>query len=201
MTTEQLAAALSEPFEANEVKWKPAMVKNNRCLAMGYIDARVVQDRLDDVLGIAGWQTEYHQVGPDNFECRLSIRIDGQWVTKADVGSTSEQPDAGDRLKAAYSDALKRAAVAFGIGRYLYRLPSQWVDFDPVKKLITQLPQLPTWALPTAPDAAFRERITNAATLEALASLWDTIPAANRPQLLALKDARKQALALSNGSK
>jgi hypothetical protein len=40
-----------------------------------------------------------------------------------DVGGPSEQPDEGDRVKAAFSDALKRAAVKFGIGRYLYRLP------------------------------------------------------------------------------
>jgi hypothetical protein len=72
------------------------------------------------------------------------VRINGEWITRADVGSISDQPDAGDQLKAAYSDALKRAAVAFGIGRYLYRLPSQWVDYDPVKKQIASVPQLPT---------------------------------------------------------
>jgi hypothetical protein len=46
----------------------------------------------------------------------------------------SEQPDGGDRLKAAFSDALKRAAVKYGVGRYLYRLPSQWVDYDPQRR-------------------------------------------------------------------
>src|SRR5438094_5089004 len=65
-----------------------------------------------------------------------------------DVGGQSEQPDEGDRRKAAFSDALKRAAVKFGIGRYLYRLPAQWVDYDPVKKQLAQLPQLPAFALP-----------------------------------------------------
>src|SRR5262249_46259953 len=38
----------------------------------------------------------------------------------------------------------------FGIGRYLYRLPAQWVDYDPAKKQITQLPQLPAFAVPRA---------------------------------------------------
>jgi len=64
------------------------------------------------------------------------------------VGSPSEQPDGGDRLKAAFSDALKRAAVKFGIGRYLYRLPAQWVDYDPVKKQIAQVPQMPAFGIP-----------------------------------------------------
>ena len=50
--------------------------------------------------------------------CRLFVRIGGDWVGKEDVGSPSEQPDDGDKRKASYSDALKRAAVKFGIGRY-----------------------------------------------------------------------------------
>jgi hypothetical protein len=61
---------------------------------------------------------------------RLRCRIGGEWLTKVDVGGPSEQPDGGDRLKAAVSDAVKRAAVKFGVGRCLYRLPSQWVDHD-----------------------------------------------------------------------
>jgi hypothetical protein len=40
-------------------------------------------------------------------------------LTKVDVGGPSEQPDGGDWLKAAFSDALKRAAVKFGVGRHL----------------------------------------------------------------------------------
>ncbi|RTH01947.1 Rad52/22 double-strand break repair protein, partial [Thermus scotoductus] len=51
--------------------------------------------------------------------CRLTIL----GITKEDVGE-------GDSLKAAFSDALKRAAVKFGVSRYLYSLPSQWVDLD-----------------------------------------------------------------------
>src|SRR5207248_98234 len=66
------------------------------------------------------------------------------WVTKVDVGSPSEQPDEHDRVKAAFSDALKRAAVKFGVGRYLYRLPSTWCDYDPQKRQLRQLPSLPS---------------------------------------------------------
>src|SRR5207248_3090638 len=57
-----------------------------------------------------------------------------------------EQPDGGDRLKAAFSDALKRTAVKLGIGRYLYRLPQQWVDYDPAKKQFAMPPRLASWA-------------------------------------------------------
>jgi hypothetical protein len=150
-----ITAALAAPFEPKEVRFKPQMVKNNRALALPYVDARVVQDRLDEVLGVEGWQDEYQLLPDGSVSCKLRLLIGGQWITKMDVGSPSEQPDGGDRLKAAFSDALKRAAVKFGVGRYLYRLQSQWVDYDPVKKQFTQTPQLPAFALPQQkkPDA------------------------------------------------
>ncbi len=145
-----LTAALTAPFEPREVKFKPQMVKNNRCLAMAYIDARLVQERLDDVLGSENWEDLYKQLPDGSVMCRLRVKLGDRWVTKMDVGSPSEQPDQGDRLKAAVSDALKRAAVKYGIGRYLYRLSAQWVDYDPIKKQIVSPPQLPTFAIPKA---------------------------------------------------
>ncbi len=145
-----LTADLSAPFEPGEVKFKPQMVKQNRALAMAYIDARCVQDRLDDVLGVENWQDLYELLPDGSVMCRLKLRLGRRWITKTDVGSPSEQPDGGDRLKAAFSDALKRAAVKFGVGRYLYRLPAAWVDYDPVKKQFLSLPQLPAFAQPRA---------------------------------------------------
>jgi hypothetical protein len=143
-----LTAALAVPFEPREVKYKPQMVKNNRCLAMAYIDARLIQDRLDEVLGVENWEDAYRILPDGSVMCRLRCKLGDRWITKTDVGSPSEQPDGGDRLKAAFSDALKRAAVKFGIGRYLYRLPAQWVEYDPIKKQIAQVPQMPAFAIP-----------------------------------------------------
>jgi hypothetical protein len=143
-----IAEALSAPFEAKEIKFKPHMIKNNRALAMAYIDARLIQDRLDSVLGVENWQDNYEILPDGSVMCRLKLKLGARWIVKTDVGSPSEQPDLGDRLKAAFSDALKRAAVKFGVGRYLYRLPPQWVNYDPVKKQLSQLPQLPQSALP-----------------------------------------------------
>jgi hypothetical protein len=139
---------LAVPFDPAEVKWKTQSVKGNRALAVAYIDARVVMDRLDSVAGPDGWQDEYTVLANDSVMCRLSVRMGDQWVTRMDVGSPSEQPDEGDRTKASVSDALKRAAVKFGIGRYLYKLPIQWCDYDPEKKRLVRTPTLPTWATP-----------------------------------------------------
>jgi hypothetical protein len=118
-----------------------------------YIDARCVQDRLDAVVGAANWQDDYEFLPDGSVLCRLSLRLGGEWIVKADVGGPSEQPDEGDRHKAAVSDALKRAAVKWGIGRYLYRLPQQWCDFDLAKKRFVQQPALPS-ASPATPAAA-----------------------------------------------
>jgi hypothetical protein len=143
-----LADALAAYFEADEVKFKPAVVSGNRALALGYVTARAVQDRLDQVLGVGGWQDDYEVLEGGSVLCRLRVRLGGEWVTKCDVGSPSEQPDDGDKMKAAFSDALKRAAVKLGVGRYLYRLPQQWCDYDPHKRQFTRPPALPAWALP-----------------------------------------------------
>ncbi|MGL4554956.1 MAG: Rad52/Rad22 family DNA repair protein [Gemmataceae bacterium] len=138
-----IAEALARPFSRDEVHWKPQTVKDNRALVVAFVDARVIQDRLDDVLGVMGWQDGYEPLPDGSVVCRLKIRIGGEWITKEDVGGQSEQPDEGDRRKAAFSDALKRAAVKFGIGRYLYRLKPQWVDYDAQKRRITGTPVLP----------------------------------------------------------
>ena len=151
---EALTQALSAPFDPREVKFKPAVVTGNRALALAYVDARVIQDRLDDVLGVSGWQDEYECMADGSVVCRLHLRFGDEWITKMDVGGMSEQPDEGDRRKAAFSDALKRAAVKLGIGRYLYRLPTQWCDFDPHKKQFTRTPTLPPSALPAKPANA-----------------------------------------------
>ncbi len=139
---EAIAQALSAPFEAHEVKFKPAVVSGHRALALAYVDARVVQDRLDEVLGVMGWQDSYRVLPDGSVMCRLRLKIGAQWITKVDVGGQSEQPDGGDRTKAAFSDALKRAAVKFGVGRYLYRLPQLWCDYDAHKRQFVRPPQV-----------------------------------------------------------
>lgn len=146
--TVKLFHDLAAPFDPKEIKWKPQSVKGNRCLAIAYIDARVVCDRLDSIIGPENWSDHYQVLADGSTVCTLTVFLNGAAIRKEDVGSLSEQPDAGDRIKSAFSDALKRTAVKFGIGRYLYRLPNQWVDYDPVKKFIPTPPVLPNWAMP-----------------------------------------------------
>lgn len=113
----EIVAALRAPFAAAAVKWKiEANPKEGKTLALvvAYLDARDVAERLDDAAG-GDWWDDYtipQRGDHKNLECRLTVC----GVTRVDVGES-------DSTKDLYSDAFKRAAVKFGIGRFLYRLP------------------------------------------------------------------------------
>lgn len=100
-------------------RWKVQTSKQWGCECVAYIDARQVMDLLDDVMGPGNWQDEYRNVA-GNVYCDLSIRIGDEWVSKSDCGTESTFESA----KGQASDAFKRAAVKWGIGRFLYRLDS-----------------------------------------------------------------------------
>ncbi len=179
MLQQALVERLAEPFASHEVKWKAQVVRGNRALAVTYVDARAVEDRLDAIFGVDGWQDAYQVLPNNNVVCKLRIRIGDEWIEKSDVGSQSDQPDEGDRMKSAFSDALKRAAVKLGIGRYLYRLPQQWTDYDATTRQLRQTPKLPEWALGRDERPAERKperKMKVAAETETISrSQWDQI--------------------------
>ncbi|HEY7330142.1 MAG TPA: Rad52/Rad22 family DNA repair protein [Gemmataceae bacterium] len=154
MNAKELSLALTAPFAIEAIHFKPLCVKGNRALAAAYVDVRAVMQRLDSVFGVGGWCDAYQLVTGGSVVCTLRVKVGDEWVEKSDVGSPSEQPDDGDKLKAAFSDALKRAAIKLGIARYLYRLPSQWCDYDPQGRKFVKTPQLPAWALPSVKATA-----------------------------------------------
>ena len=123
-------AELSAPFLTNEVRWRAQTIveRNGKysALALAYIDARNVEDRLDDVCGPENWQDRYEETPKGRIIGTLSICIDGYWVNKSDgAGETDVEGDKG-----AISDALKRTAVKWGIGRHLYGLGNIWAECE-----------------------------------------------------------------------
>lgn len=111
-----LFAALAAPFEPEEVK-----VRSQTGRQLHYVTARTVMNRLDNVLGPENWWDEYVP-SENSVLCRLSLRMpDGTVLTKSDAGGYAGMSDSGDDDKSGYSDAFKRAAVKFGVARYLYR--------------------------------------------------------------------------------
>ena len=112
---------LKAPFAKHELKWRTG--GGGKKLA--YIDARCAMKRLDDVLGMHNWQDDYKSIDGRTV-CNLSVRINGEWITKSDgAGDTNIEGEKGG-----LSDAFKRAAVKFGVGRYLYYIPYGVSDFD-----------------------------------------------------------------------
>lgn len=125
---QEIGRKLREPFNPDEVDFRPQGKPGNggKVQAVAYIDARTVADRLDDVVGPGAWSFTYDPLvlGKDIMVAKGALTIYG--VTKEDVGEASNF----DPSKGCVSDALKRAAVLWGIGRYLYGIGGEWVTAD-----------------------------------------------------------------------
>lgn len=125
----EIEAKLKAPFPGDRISWRVGATKADKSkgMALAYIDARDVMDRLDQVVGPENWQDRYPHANGKTV-CEIDIYIEGRgWVTKADgAGDTDHEAEKG-----ALSDAFKRAAVRWGIGRYLYDLQSPWVEIEP----------------------------------------------------------------------
>jgi hypothetical protein len=119
---------LSEPFPAVDVSWRIQRKSKDgtKAAVIAYLDSRAVMDRLDQVAGPANWQDSYHAGPAGGLICELRINIDGKWVAKEDGAENTEI----EPVKGGLADAFKRAAVKWGIGRYLYSLPATWVPIN-----------------------------------------------------------------------
>lgn len=135
-TAQDLFDALSAPFPPESIEWRvgPTNAKSKfrkegepvKGQPLCYIDARTVMDRLDSICGPDGWQCNYTAGATGSIVCNLGIRIGGEWIWKADgAGATDMEGEKG-----MLSDALKRAAVRWGIGRYLYDIKAPWVPLE-----------------------------------------------------------------------
>jgi hypothetical protein len=136
--TRPIQDALAAPFPEDEIEFLPRNVRNGRALALAYIDARAVMNRLDAVVGSGNWHFTFEPLTADCKAMKGSLTVCG--VTKCDAGqaSTEDEP-----IKSAVSDSLKRAAVHFGIGRFLYDLPPIWHEYDEGKRRWVTPPRLP----------------------------------------------------------
>ena len=172
-----IADKLSAPFDPFDIEWRiqQAGESNGKkwALVLAYVTNRAIMERLDEVFGVDGWQNEYSPM-PDGgiicgIRCRLKMKFESQmpkdepdyeWVTKYDGADKT----AIEATKGGLSNAMKRAGVQWGIGRYLYKLDTTFVtleagkapngDFIPafVKDLggrhYFKRPDLPKFAMP-----------------------------------------------------
>ncbi len=129
--------ALKRPFPIGSVSFRKGPGGSKE---LAYITARDVMQRLDEVFGVDGWSDKYEFIG-GRMMCNLTCNFGGTLVSKADGADDSQIEGA----KGGISDALKRAAVKFGIGRYLYhpgafngRQPSAWATPEGYDKMMVE---------------------------------------------------------------
>lgn len=124
-------AALAAPFPPDRISWRVGSTTGDKKkgMALAFIDARDVMQRLDEVCGLAGWQCRYPHAGTKTV-CEIGVKVGDEWIWRADGAGDSDV----EKEKGALSDAFKRSAVRFGIGRYLYDVPSPWVALEAAGK-------------------------------------------------------------------
>lgn len=173
------AKLLQEPFAPGDVEWRVGSSGNTGgkpwAKVLAYITNRAIQNRLDEVFGVFGWKNEFHPwkvAGKEGILCYLSVQVPGtnEWVTKVDGAEGTDV----EEIKGGLSDAMKRAAVQFGIGRYLYDLGENWAEivdkdgrysskFKDDKWYKWNPPSLPQWARPATAPCSEPKPVDNAA--------------------------------------
>jgi hypothetical protein len=114
---EEILAALSEQFPEKLVRTRIG----HGGTKLRWVPARSVSERLDQVLGVTGWDFSVNKVDEKNtVHAVLKIKLaDGSFASREDFGY--ETGGSGESLKEAASDALRRCASLFGVARYLYQ--------------------------------------------------------------------------------
>ena len=163
MSDETDLARLRDPLAPQDIEWRvqTAGEKNGKPWArvLAYVTNRAIMERFDDVVGPENWQNVYKEGPAGGVICGLSVRVtrpDGtsDWVTKWDGAENSDV----EPVKGGLSNAMKRAAVQWGIGRYLYDLEEGWAIVTENGRFSAKTkdgkwfkwdpPVLPEWATP-----------------------------------------------------
>lgn len=130
-----LLTLLKAPFPVDSLSWRIGnktnwdkkekrpidKTKPVKAQMLVYIDARDVQDRLDEVCGCS-WSNNLKEVS-GRMICEITIN----GITKSDgAGDTDFEGEKGG-----ISDAFKRSAVMWGVGRYLYNAKNfpTWIEY------------------------------------------------------------------------
>lgn len=122
LTREDLST-LKAPFtkERLGVKVQSFNKERTRAMLVLYLQHTDVQDRLEEVDPAWSFEILGEERYGDTYYAKGRITVKG--VSRENVGE-------GGDPKAAYSDALKRCAMLFGIGRYLYDSDTVWTEYN-----------------------------------------------------------------------
>lgn len=161
---------LKEPFLPTDLEWRVQQSgeKDGRVWAkvVAYVTNRAIMDRLDEVCGPGKWWNEYRPGPSGGVICGVTINTDERAVTKWDGADNTEI----EAVKGGLSNSMKRAAVQWGVGRYLYDLEIGWAEIvekngthrDKTKEgkwFQWNPPRLPAWAMPGHREKAAPETL------------------------------------------
>lgn len=117
----KIGEVLRQPMPTKQFKGKGGRT-------FDYVTARQVADRLDKVVGPGNWSTRVRVERADHpVAVLVGLAIFGVWKWDAGYSNNPDADEPTDKafedepLKAAVSDGFKRAAVQWGIGRWLYQ--------------------------------------------------------------------------------
>lgn len=133
----ELLSKLAQPI-AYQWRVQSRNKDKTKAICTAYIDARDVMNILD---ANCVWQSEFKEVSGFIFAgIGIYYEPSGEWAWRWDCGQRVEDNPSDNMYdqagKSAASDAFKRAAVQWGIGRFLYDLPTvtlpcdQWNVYD-----------------------------------------------------------------------
>lgn len=112
------------PNERLHVKIQSLSRDKTQAMLVVYLQHTDVQNRLDEVDPQWEFGLLEHQVLPGLIAIHAELRVKG--VQRTNVGE-------GEDPKSAYSDALKRCAMLFGVGRFLYDEGRVWIPYNDSK--------------------------------------------------------------------
>jgi len=163
---------LKEPFAPEHIEWRVQQAGQQPdkstgevkhwALVLAYVTNRAIMDRLDEVFGIDGWSNEFTEAPGGGILCGITVFSGEVPITKWD----GAEQTAIEKVKGGLSGSMKRSAVQWGIGRYLYDLESNFVtlsqlkppnmkgygvhyDKESKKRLYYKHPELPEFARPS----------------------------------------------------
>jgi hypothetical protein len=131
------------PKDRLGVKVQSYNKERTRAMLVLYLQHTDVQDRLEEVDPNWTCAVISEERAGDTVYVRLRLTLKG--VSRENVGE-------GGDPKAALSDALKRAAMLFGVGRYLYDSETVWAEYN------DQRDRFRSWTVDDYDEAAKRIR-------------------------------------------
>lgn len=151
-------STLKAPHSVNDLEWRVGRTgSTNRgpwVQVLAYQTARAVMNRFDAVCGPENWQNRFQSAPEGGVLCGIGVRTEeGEWVWKWDGAENTDV----EAVKGGLSDSMKRAAVQWGCGRYLYGLKEsfgiihEYARHTAGKKedrFRWNPPPLPAWAIP-----------------------------------------------------